>query len=194
MFRSHGPFGPRRALLCCLTLALLFAATGAEAQLQIGQQVAAPAYYWPGDAAATTTDWTALNATGPLASSPGVTTIAIANVNNGPDYAAFPLTGNNYSPNWANVISAAHANGIKVLGYVDTGYFGTTSPAHRTRLRATDVESWRSQIEHDIVAAPGAHVVGAEIEVAVCPEGCAAIHEVADVIDHRRGPGCGNFE
>jgi hypothetical protein len=152
MFSSDGPFRPRRAFLRCLTLVLLFAAPGAEAQLQIGQQVAAPAYYWPGDAAATTTDWTALNATGPLASSPGVTTIAIANVNNGPDYAAFPLTGNNYSPNWATVISAAHANGIKVLGYVDTGYFGTTSPAHRTRLRATDMESWRSQIEHDIDA------------------------------------------
>ncbi len=50
------------------------------------------------------------------------------------------------------MISGAHANGIKVLGYVDTGYFGTSTPTHYTRSRQSTVEAWRSQSEHDIDA------------------------------------------
>jgi hypothetical protein len=125
------------------------AGTDAYAQIQIGQQLADPAYYWPGTAQLPTTDWTPLNATGPLASpTPGRTGIAVANVLNGPNYTAFPISGDPSSPNWSNVIGAAHTNGIKVLGYVDSGYFGTLS--NQTRLRQTGVEAWRSQIEHDI--------------------------------------------
>jgi hypothetical protein len=100
----------------------------------IAQQVAVPSYIHPN---ASPADW------GRLASSaPGAVGIAVANVINGPDYT--PL------PEWAAVIHATHANGVPVVGYVDTGYLGTTGLL--TRLGSSDAMDWISQIERDVDA------------------------------------------
>jgi chitodextrinase len=48
------------------------------------------------------------------------------------------------------VIEAAVDAGITVLGYVDTGYFGTTG--HQTRLGATDPDAWLAQAQQDVNA------------------------------------------
>lgn len=156
MFNSLSSAGLMRGLPYLLVISLAIFATGAKAQVQ-STQIAVPSYFWPGDESAagyTYTEyplsWYTMSANGPHGSSPGPVTIAIANVNNGPDYTAYPVAGNAYSPDWHSAITGAHSAGIKVLGYVDTGYFGTTG--HLTRTRASDVESWRSQIEHDIDA------------------------------------------
>src|SRR4051794_33015448 len=100
----------------------------------IAQQVAVPSYIHPN---ASPADW------GRLANSaPGAVGIAVANVINGPDYT--PL------PEWASVIHATHANGVPVVGYVDTGYLGTTGQL--TRLGSSNALDWISQIERDVDA------------------------------------------
>src|SRR4029079_13938443 len=75
-------------------------------------------------------------------SAPGSVGIAVANVINGPDYT--PL------PEWASVIHATHANGVPVVGYVDTGYLGTSGQL--TRLGSSNALAWISQIERDVDA------------------------------------------
>ena len=47
-------------------------------------------------------------------------------------------------------VLATSSAAIKVLGYIDTGYFGGTSPARTTRLWQTDVNSCTAQIEKDV--------------------------------------------
>jgi glycerophosphoryl diester phosphodiesterase/chitodextrinase len=96
----------------------------------IAQQIADPAYFYPGPL------WTQLDQTRPTVG------IAVANVSNGPDYIV--------NPDYVTAIQNAHNAGIKVLGYVDTGYFGGTTPARTTRLGQTDAASWTSQIEQDV--------------------------------------------
>lgn len=106
----------------------------AQDEITIAQQLAVPSYIHPGvdpDA------WTRL-----MNSAPGTVGIGVANVINGPDYLPFA--------NWASVIQGAHAAGIRMIGYVDTGYLGTTG--QRTRLGSTAVADWISQIERDINA------------------------------------------
>jgi len=102
----------------------------------IAQQIADPAYINP---TASPSTWDHL-----IGSTHGTVGIAVANVLNGPDYEAHS--------DWASVISRAHDAGIKVLGYVDTGYFGTTSPGSPTRLGSTATHDWISQVEQDIDA------------------------------------------
>ena len=98
----------------------------------IVQQVAVPAYINPtADPAA----WAQL-----ATSDPRSVGFVVANVLNGPDYVP--------APEWASVIHNVSANGIKVFGYVDTGYLGTTG--QRTRLGSTDSIDWMSQIERDV--------------------------------------------
>lgn len=100
----------------------------------IGQQLAIPSYIHP------TLDpdaWLRISA-----SAPGSVGITVANVINGPDYMPFG--------EWASVIRTASSSGVKVVGYVDTGYLGTTG--QRTRLGSTDVVDWMSQIQRDIAA------------------------------------------
>jgi hypothetical protein len=101
--------------------------------LHIAQHVADPSYFLPGG---TPDYWPQLTSSG---SSLG---IAVANVLNGPDYQA--------RPNWASAIGAAHNAGVKVLGYVDTGYLGLTG--RQTRLGSTSYEDWRDQAEQDVNA------------------------------------------
>ena len=96
----------------------------------IAQRVADPAYFYPG------TLWTELDTATPSVG------IAVANVSNGPDYIS--------NSDYVTAIQQASWAGIKVLGYVDTGYFGGTSPARTTRLGQTDVNSWIAQIEEDV--------------------------------------------
>ncbi len=96
----------------------------------IAQKIANPSYFVPGPF------WTQLNQTTPAGG------IAVANVINGPDYQAYP--------DYASTIQAASASGVKVLGYVRTGYLGTTGIT--TRLRQPDIASWVAQIEQDVNA------------------------------------------
>jgi chitodextrinase len=100
----------------------------------IAQQLAVPAYVNPlADPAA----WTRL-----ASAAPGSLGFAVVNVINGPDYVAQDA--------WTNAIKTASASGVKLVGYVDTGYLGTTG--QRTRLGSTDPVDWMSQIQHDINA------------------------------------------
>jgi hypothetical protein len=133
-----------------LFIAALAGTVGANATTTIAQQIAVPAYIFPGAVGSRAADWTKLINYGPTGTPGGRDGVVIANVLNGPDFQKYPVSGDSSSPDWAGVISAAHATGNKVLGYVDTGYFGTTG--NKTRLGATDIASWRTQIEHDINA------------------------------------------
>jgi hypothetical protein len=99
---------------------------------EINQQIAVPAYFNPlADPGA----WLRL-----ATSQPGRLGFAVVNVINGTDFA--PLD------EWTSAIQNASAGGVKLVGYVDTGYLGTTG--QRTRLGSTDPIDWMSQIQHDI--------------------------------------------
>jgi hypothetical protein len=104
------------------------------------QQLAVPAYI---DPVAGSSSWLELGA-----SPPGRVGIVVANVANGPGSAPEPA--------WSEVIHRAQASGQRVLGYVDTGYLGSPSPAHPdglpTRSGALGQEAWLSQIDADIAA------------------------------------------
>ena len=120
-----------RLLAFLMTLTLVLTARPIAAQTTIAQQIAVPAYFTPESGL-----WTELDSSAP------VVTIAIANIINGPNYEA--------ASDYATAIQNAHNAGITVLGYVDTGYFGTTGLP--TRLGPTDTVSWQSQIESDVNA------------------------------------------
>jgi hypothetical protein len=108
--------------------------THAAQPVDIAQQLAVPAYVNPlADPAA----WLRL-----ASSAPGSLGFAVVNVINGPDYVAQDA--------WTNTIKSASASGVKLVGYVDTGYLGTTG--QRTRLGSTNAVDWMSQIQHDINA------------------------------------------
>jgi hypothetical protein len=104
------------------------------------QQLAVPAYI---DPVAGSASWVELGT-----SPPGRVGIVVANVANGP--------GSGPEPAWSAVIQRAHASGQRVLGYVDTGYLGSPSPAHPdglpTRSGSLGPEAWLSQIDADIAA------------------------------------------
>jgi chitodextrinase len=111
---------------------VLAATAHADTVPALGQHVAVPAYIPPTDTAA----WNQLS------TSNAQLGFVVANVANGPDTA--PNTS------WQTVINATHNNGTKVLGYVDTGYFGFTTPARQTVLGDTDATAWLVQAEQDI--------------------------------------------
>jgi hypothetical protein len=92
------------------------------------QQLAVPAYFYPGSY------WTQLDQAAPTVG------LAVANPDSGPGSAA--------NPDYAAAIDAADGAGITVIGYVDTGYFGTTG--RTTRGGQTSVAAWTSQIEADV--------------------------------------------
>lgn len=118
---------PRRRGILGAVLMLTALGTG---QAQLKQTIAIPAYFTPG------TYWTQLDSSTPYVG------IAVANVINGPDYEV--------NSSYTSAIQAAQTAGIKVLGYVNTGYFGTTGQT--TRLGASDTTSWLSQTELDVDA------------------------------------------
>ncbi|MEU4515320.1 spherulation-specific family 4 protein [Nonomuraea wenchangensis] len=123
-----------RTLLGATLLAapLLVTTPAHAADAVLDQQVAVPAYFLPSGGTAGL--WTQMNTT---AGKPGV---LVANVANGPD--------NEAKPAYTSALAAAHAAGIKVIGYVDTGYFGTTGLG--TRLGSASADDWRAQIQSDI--------------------------------------------
>jgi chitodextrinase len=131
--RVHGLRKYLVALLGCMSMLM----ATADATTTIGQRIAVPAYFLP-DSLWNHQYWAQMNGSTPAVA------LAVANVLNGPDYQA--------SSAYAATIQAAHNAGIKVLGYVDSGYFGTSTPAKKTRLNQTSIEAWRSQIQHDVNA------------------------------------------
>ncbi|MFH8407625.1 spherulation-specific family 4 protein [Streptomyces sp. NPDC018019] len=98
-----------------------------------GQQVAVAAYTSPvGDPKA----WDRM-----IGASSDKMSVLVANVLNGP--------GSQPVEEWRKVIDRAHASGKRVLGYVDTGYFGQADN-RRTRLGSLDAADWVAQIEQDV--------------------------------------------
>lgn len=93
------------------------------------QHIGVPAYFSPGSSY-----WTQLNQ-----STPGVG-IAIANPDNGPGAA--------FDQGYADAIQAATSSGVQVIGYVDTGYFGTTG--RTTGDGQTTTAAWTAQAERDV--------------------------------------------
>ena len=100
-----------------------------------GQKIAVPAYIYPSGTGAT--QWSQI-------ASGAVGGIAIANIANGPS--------NSVDTNWQTAIQNAHNAGVKVLGYVDTGYLGGTNPPRLTRLRDSSLGAWVVQAEADVNA------------------------------------------
>lgn len=97
------------------------------------QHVGVPAYFDP-SASPGSSYWTQLDQSGAAGG------IAIANPDNGPATA--------FDQSYADAIQAASAAGIKVIGYVDTGYFGTTG--RTTRGGQTSSSAWTAQVEADV--------------------------------------------
>ncbi|MBT2234521.1 spherulation-specific family 4 protein [Nonomuraea sp. NEAU-A123] len=123
----------RKLLGATTLLALLLTATPAQAaDATLDQEIAIPTYFYPGgDSLAY---WNQLTT---ASSKPS---IAVANVLNGPT--------NRKNDDYASVLATTHSAGVKVIGYVDTGYFGTTGL--KTRLGSTAAADWRAQIQTDI--------------------------------------------
>ena len=123
------------AALAVGTLAALMAtalAPGqANAQAQT-QALAVPAYFNPNGAGGTY--WTQLDQGSPAVG------IGIANPNNGP--------GSAFDQGYANAIRNAANAGVRVIGYVDTGYFGTTG--RTTRGGQNTTSAWTTQVQADV--------------------------------------------
>lgn len=96
----------------------------------IPQQVSVPAYIYPNQE----TEWGQLNDGAPTVG------IAIANPASGP--------GTSFDQNYADAIQAADDAGVRVIGYVRTGYFGTTGIP--TNDGQTSFEAWTRQIEAEV--------------------------------------------
>ncbi|MFD8104702.1 spherulation-specific family 4 protein [Streptomyces microflavus] len=91
------------------------------------QKVSVPAYFYPG------ATWDQLGGAGNRVG------LAIANPFNGPG------TGD---PQYTRAIQRARTAGMTVIGYVATGYFGTTGIT--TRNGSTDPAEWMRQIKGDV--------------------------------------------
>jgi len=111
----------------------VFSALSGQADAAAGvQHLAVPAYFDPSGSGSGF--WTQIDQAGS-----GVG-IAVANPSNGPGSAA--------QSGYASAVHAAAAAGVKVLGYVDTGYFGTTG--RTTRGGQTTAAAWTAQINADV--------------------------------------------
>ena len=115
-------------------LGVIVVLTANHAPATIAQKIGDLSYIDPTTDGA---DWDRL-----IGSTAGKVGIAVANVSSGP--------GDGPDPAWTSVIRREHFTGTKVLGYVDTGYFGTTGL--RTRSGSTSEADWTSQIEQDVNA------------------------------------------
>ncbi|MFZ4276759.1 spherulation-specific family 4 protein [Streptomyces arboris] len=92
------------------------------------QKVSVPAYFYPG------ATWKQLTGSGP-----GVG-LAVANPHNGP--------GTSEDEQYTETIKKADAAGADVIGYVSTGYFGTSGT--KTRSGSTSPDAWMKQIKADV--------------------------------------------
>ena len=127
-----------RARLAAGAAALALAAFGiaapaASANTASVQHIGVPAYFNPNGSPGSGY-WTQLDQSGSAVG------IAIANPNNGP--------GTAFDQGYANAIQAASSAGVRVIGYVDTGYFGTTG--RTTRGGQTTTSAWTTQAEGDV--------------------------------------------
>ncbi len=131
MSRLHRKISARWLLLL-FALILTGASSVSHAQATITQNVGVAGYFY------NSSYWTTVQNTVPKGG------FAVVNPSSGP--------GTSPDSNWANWINNVHGAGIRVIGYVDTGYFGTnTIGAQRlTRLRQGDMQSWENQIEQDV--------------------------------------------
>jgi chitodextrinase len=125
----------RHAATVLVALLTVLSVTAAPASADrrpkdVGQSLAVPAYFSPAGEGADL--WRRLGA-------PGVG-LAVANPFSGP--------GKDFDPAYAAAISAARDSGVTVLGYVATGYLGSTGRA--TRLGETDSLAWLAQAQQDI--------------------------------------------
>jgi hypothetical protein len=119
--------------LCVTTAVLTVGANAGTASAQAGvQHIAVPAYFNPNGSGGAY--WTQLDQGAPAVG------VAIANPGNGP--------GTTFDQGYANAIRAAANAGVRVIGYVDTGYFGTTG--RTTRTGQTTTSAWTSQSEGDV--------------------------------------------
>ncbi len=132
--------GGRKARIVALlaavaaTLAMSFAAGAAPASATASvQHLAVPAYFNP-DGSPGSGYWSQLDQGGSAVG------IAVANPDNGP--------GSGFDQGYADAVQAATNAGEKVIGYVDTGYFGTTG--RTTRGGQTSTSAWTSQVESDV--------------------------------------------
>ncbi|MFE8977663.1 spherulation-specific family 4 protein [Streptomyces cyaneofuscatus] len=94
----------------------------------VSQKVSVPAYFYPG------ATWEQLTEFG---SGVGV---AVANPNNGP--------GTSKNNQYTATMKEADAAGADVVGYVSTGYFGTSGKT--TRSGSTSPDAWMKQIKADV--------------------------------------------
>lgn len=93
------------------------------------QRLSVPTYFNPTTASSA---WDAV-----IGAAPGSVGMVIANVADGP--------GSQPDPVWASTVDRAARSGITVLGYVNTGYLGTTGS--RTPTGSTAVADWAAQAE-----------------------------------------------
>lgn len=127
----------RSALACAalaLTAALAVTAAPADAAAPMSdsasadaQKVSVPAYFAPG------ATWDRLNG------GAGTVGLAVANPGSGPGGGDAQYT---------SAIKAAHAAGVTVIGYVRTGYFGSTGIT--TTSGSTDPAEWMRQIKAEV--------------------------------------------
>lgn len=127
--RRRGSRASSAAVLAVAIVAVLAASGTADASSTI-QQVAIPAYF---DPAVQPALWDRV-----VASPRG--SIAVANPNSGPGAVADPA--------YLAVVARAHSAGVRVLGYVDTGFLGTTG--RTTRSGSTSRADWAAQVEADV--------------------------------------------
>ncbi|MFJ7062553.1 spherulation-specific family 4 protein [Streptomyces microflavus] len=98
---------------------------GAQA---LSQKVSVPTYFYPG------ATWEQLTGSGP-----GVG-VAVANPNSGP--------GTHKDNRYTETIKKADAAGARVIGYVSTGYFGTSGMKTRSGFASPD--AWMKQAKADV--------------------------------------------
>ncbi|MEV8434692.1 spherulation-specific family 4 protein (plasmid) [Streptomyces sp. HUAS 31] len=99
-----------------------------------GQRVSVPAYFYPGGAGAAYWDR--------LAGSGAAVGMAVANPASGP---GADTTANQ---DYVTQLRKADAAGVDVIGYVPTGYLGTTGLP--TRSGSTAATAWKEQVKADV--------------------------------------------
>lgn len=111
------------------------ASSGSDGGRRQEQRIAVPAYWEPGTEGGATFERLA-------AAAPRV---AIAVVNGPQDGPPVP-----FDPATAEAIRTLHAAGIRVLGYVDTGYLGRTGlTTTRVNPGSTEIADWQEQARLD---------------------------------------------
>ena len=122
----------RIAGLAALCTAIALTPAGSASAAASRQHIAVPAYFNPNGSSY----WTQLTQGAPAVGA------AIANPDNGPGAA--------FDQGYATAIRTAANAGVKVIGYVDTGYFGTTG--RTTRDGATTTSAWTAQAQADVAS------------------------------------------